>query len=108
MTVSELLELIDTDMNKAIVDGNNDSKLKTGDKLRLSSDNGTLEYTISVKGDVLGTGILNKGNASEITKHIVNKKLITGNIYLNAADYNNDDKIKMDDVMQMIIDMKKS
>ena len=79
-------------------------KLRTGYKLRATFTTKVLEYKISVKGDVLGTGELSSDNAKEIAKHVIKKNTIVGEEYLLAADYNNDGKIKMNDVVKMLKD----
>ena len=82
-------------------------KLRTGYKLRSSFTTKILEYKLSVKGDVLGTGELSRDNAKEIAKHVIKKNTIVGEEYLLAADYNGDNKIKMNDVVKMLRDKKK-
>ena len=82
-------------------------KLRTGYKLRATFTTKVLEYKISVKGDVLGTGELSSDNAKEIAKHVIKKNTIVGEEYLLAADYNNDGKIKMNDVVKILQDKKK-
>ena len=81
--------------------------LRTGYKLRATFTTKILEYKISVKGDVLGTGELSRDNAKGIAKHIIDKNVLNGEEYLLAADYNNDGKIKMNDVVKILKDKKK-
>ena len=107
----DILSLINTNANikfldnKDIVIGDNDN-IKTGDKLRLTFSNEVIEYKLSVSGDVLGTGELSRENAKEIAKHIIKKNVINEKEYLLASDYDNDGKIKMNDVIKMLRDKK--
>ena len=94
-----------------IVDNNGvilteDIKLRTGYKLRVSFTTDYIDYGISIKGDVLGTGELSRENAKYIARHVIDKNAITGKEYLLSADYNNDGKIKMDDVIKMLRDKR--
>ena len=98
-----ILSIIDKDDN-ILTDS---IKLRTGYRLRATFTTKVLEYKISVKGDVLGTGELSINNAKEIARHVIDKNVIRGEEYLLAADYNNDEKIKMNDVMKILRDMKK-
>ena len=107
LTASSLLSKINTDGNLYIADTNNkqldsNSKLKTGYKLGAEFNAGNMEYVISVKGDVLGTGELSIENAKEIAEQVIEKRTLSGKEYLLAADYNNDGKIKMNDVIKML------
>ena len=77
--------------------------LKTGDIIKTSFgiENETLNYKISVNGDVTGTGDISE-DAKKIAKHIIDKNIITDSEYLLAADYNNDKLIQMNDVMKLL------
>ena len=111
----DLFSKIDTDGVISLLDNagnvvNNNSIIKTGYILRLTFDNdlnNPIDYKLSVRGDVLGTGVLSRENAKKIARHIVNKNIISGQEYLLAADYDNDGKIKMNDVIKMLRDKKK-
>ena len=76
--------------------------LSTGDIIKYNNN----EYKLSVRGDVLGTGELSRDNAKKIAKHIIKKNILSGDEYLLAADYNNDSKIKMNDVVSILRDIK--
>ncbi len=82
-------------------------KLRTGYKLRATFTTRVIEYKISILGDVLSTGELSRDNAKEIAKHVIDKNVLKEREYLLAADYNKDEKIKMNDVMKILRDMKK-
>ena len=111
MNSDTLFEKINTNGVLNIIDNNNiiseTIKLRTGYKLRATFTTKVLEYKISVKGDVLGTGELSRDNARKIAKHVIDKNIITGEEYLLAADYNNDGKIKMNDVVKILREMKR-
>ena len=76
--------------------------MKTGDKLIANRNNNINEYILSVRGDIFGTGTISENTAKTIAEHIIEGNIITGNISIYAADYNSDDVIKMNDVMQII------
>ena len=55
-----------------------------------------------------GNGEITKNGAVKIAKHIIDKDVISDDIYLIAADYNKDNNIKMNDVIKMLIDINNS
>ena len=112
MQSDELFEKVVTNSALSIIDEEDhvlteSIKLRTGYKLRATFTTNVLEYKISVKGDVLGTGELSEANAKLIAKHVLDRKSISGEEYLLAADYNSDDLIKMNDVVKLLRDMKR-
>ena len=114
-TKNNLLDKVNTSGEVSILDKNmkpigDNNKIGTGYIFRTIFENdldNPLDYKLSVRGDVLGTGALSRDNAKEIAKHIIDKNIINGEEYLLAADYNKDEKIKMNDVMKILRDMKK-
>ena len=97
------------DRHRSLV--NNSQKICTGYILRIIHDDdpdNPTDYKISIPGDVLGTGNPSVDNAKEISHHIVDKNVLTGDEYLMAADYDGDGHIKMNDVTKMIYDMSNS
>ena len=101
-----IFNYIDTNYNLNITSNNinvgNSEILKTGDKLIANRNNNINEYILSVRGDIFGTGTISENTAKTIAEHIIEGNIITGNILIYAADYNSDDVIKMNDVMQII------
>ena len=97
---------IDTNVEYEIVDtsGNvmTNEILKTGYKLKLAFSVEPMEYVLSIKGDVLGEGTITNDGGKLIAKHIIDGNAIKGNAYLDAADYNSDGLIKMNDVIRML------
>ena len=97
---------IDTNVEYGIVDtsGNvmTNEILKTGYKLKLAFSVEPMEYVLSIKGDVLGEGTITNDGGKLIAKHIIDGNAIKGEAYLNAADYNRDGLIKMNDVIRML------
>ena len=97
---------IDTNVEYEIVDtsGNvmTNEILKTGYKLKLAFSVEPMEYVLSIKGDVLGEGTITKDGGKLIAKHIIDGNAIKGEAYLDAADYNRDGLIKMNDVIRML------
>ena len=97
---------INTNVNYEIIDisGNvmTNEILKTGYKLKLAFSVEPMEYILSIKGDVLGEGTITKYGGKLIAKHIIDGNAIKGEAYLDAADYNRDGLIKMNDVIRML------
>ncbi len=97
---------IDTNVNYEIIDisGNvmTNEILKTGYKLKLAFSVEPMEYILSIKGDVLGEGTITEDGGKLIAKHIIDGNVIKGDAYLDAADYNSDGSIKMNDVIRML------
>lgn len=85
-----------------MVQNNDSSFMKTGDKLEITTDNDIYTYMLSVAGDVLGDGEITKTGIATISSHIIDGNVISGEEYLKAADYNNDENIKMNDIMSML------
>lgn len=106
--VSEFVSLVDTDGDIVINDKDNNLKtndmiIMTGDKLVVTNDRGnTVIYSLSVRGDVLGTGIPSKEDVKTIASHIIDGNVILGNEYLMAGDIDQDGKIKMNDAMRIL------
>ena len=97
---------IDTNVEYEIVDtsGNvmTNEILKTGYKLKLAFSVEPMEYVLSIKGDVLGEGTITIDGGKLIAKHIIDGNAIKEEAYLDAADYNSDGLIKMNDVIRML------
>ena len=85
----------------------NGSIIKTGYKLKYNFGGETTTYTLAVKGDIEGDGNISKTAAKKISKHIVDGNVISGDAKLSAADYNADGRIKMNDVVRLVYDIKK-
>ncbi len=63
-----------------------DTKIGTG--MQVKTSDGTT-YTVVVKGDLNGDGLINIGDTVKMKKHIVETEKLTG-IYLQAADIDED------------------
>ena len=106
ITVANIKELVNTTGQITVLDksGNimpDNNKIKSGDKLNVSVNDNLSSYTLVVRGDVFGSGELSIANSRKIAKHIVDKNVITDDLYLQAADYNNDGLIRMNDVIAL-------
>lgn len=103
-TISDMVDTINTNGNICVIDKNNniidesDSKLKTGDKLKIELSTGSQEYLISIKGDPSGDGEVNVRDIINISDTIVNKRELE-DIYYNASDYNGDGKVDVRDII---------
>lgn len=83
------------------------SPLATGYKLGSTYRDGTtVEYSISMLGDVLGEGNISVNGARKISRHVIEQNVITGEAYLRAADYDQNNVIKMNDVVKMLKDIQ--
>lgn len=110
-TVANVSNKIDYNGTFNFIDNNgvslsDDSSLKTGSILRTKFMNRITNYKIAVNGDVFGTGKIENAGIRRVVNHIIDGNVITGDEYLSAADYNNDNIIKMNDVMKMALSIK--
>lgn len=109
-SVDELLNNTVTSGSSIVIGKNNEtvfpsSLLKTGYIVKTifgAESDSPLIYKVSIKGDTLGTGVASIKSAKNIAHHIIDGNIITGNEYLYAADYDNNDKIKMNDVVKLL------
>lgn len=80
--------------------------VKTGDKLTFNlNDNGNT-YTLIVKGDINGDGNITKNVARSIANYIIDGRGISDTNKLLAADYDSNGKIKMNDVLRILNEVK--
>ncbi|NLA33841.1 MAG: hypothetical protein GX861_03165, partial [Tenericutes bacterium] len=77
------------------------SNLKTGDKLRITfSDNSYYDYTVSVKGDVVGSGEINIASVAKLYQYL--KGVITmDEAYVEAGDLVGPDGIEINDIAKL-------
>jgi hypothetical protein len=68
----------------------------TGDKITIIGTNERVTYTIAVRGDINGDGVVNLKDFVLIQSHILEKKIMTG-VNLYAGDVNYDGKIVLAD-----------
>ena len=101
---SELIDELSINSIKNVI--KNDTRVKTGSfEIKFRNSNDKINLLLSVSGDVEGIGEITKNGASRVAKHIIDKNVISDDIYLIAADYNQDDQIKMNDVIKMLSDI---
>lgn len=88
----------------AMTDKNNKSKISgnvaTGDKITINSNNITNTFTIYVKGDVNGDGIIDIRDLVKVQKHISEVSLLNST-FNKAADINGDGKIDVRDLVKV-------
>ncbi len=84
--------------NKETTDNN--VKIASGMKLKISLNSENLEFTIVVKGDTDGDGESNLRDILSINKHRLNKALLKDE-YLLAGDVNQDNQVDLKDVLQI-------
>lgn len=76
------------------------NKLKTGDILKFTTNTGTIDYTVIVKGDVDGDGGIGIIDYIRIKKDIMDTTKLSG-IYFAAADMNENDTIDIIDYIRI-------
>ncbi len=89
-------KIVITDKNKKAKEG----KLATSDIITITSGDDSKSYTIVIKGDVNGDGIINSIDLLRVQKHIL-KYSILKNEYKDAADVSYDDTINSLDLLRV-------
>jgi len=88
-------------VNVEIVNSKGEKKTEgivaTGDKLIIASGSGKTEFTLKVKGDVSGDGIIDISDLAMIKAKLLNKRTLEG-IKFNASDINEDGVIDISDL----------
>jgi len=74
-----------------------DGVVATGDKLIITSGSNKTEFTLKVKGDVSGDGIIDISDLAMIKAKLLNKRNLEG-IKFNASDINEDGLIDISDL----------
>ena len=106
LKLKDFISLINTSGSIEVRNNNNellsdDSIIGTGSKLKITLSKRTVEYTLSVRGDVTGNGQAKMANVMKIATHIIEGNVISGDAFERAADITGDGKIKMNDVMKL-------
>ncbi len=109
ITVNDFINSISSNSTLNIIDNNNNivtdlENIKTGYRLKVAFDNTSDYYKLSVKGDVLGEGTLTINGAKTVARHITDKNVFKDNVFLLAADYDNNGSIKINDITKMVRD----
>lgn len=78
------------------------SLVKTSDKLKISFNDNSYEYLISLKGDVSGNGKIEINDSLMVADYLLDNTQITEDVYLDAADYNDDNKINLKDAIKIV------
>ena len=93
MTVQELKsKLGDNDINITT----NDDIVATGSVISMGNEN----YTIIIKGDNNGDGIINSGDLLQVRKHLLNMKSLENEFFI-AGDVNDDNIINSGDLLKL-------
>ena len=72
--------------------------LATGDKIVINGTNDTLTYSIAVRGDTSGDGLIKINDLILVQSHILGTRVLNG-IYFYAADTSYDLNIKINDLI---------
>ena len=86
----------------AVISGS--SILGTGNvlTLRYSKDNSDIKpYVLSVLGDIDGNGKINKSDVTNLSRKVINQESLE-DIYKLAGDINNDNLLKVNDIMNLL------
>ena len=94
--------LVTDQFNQEITDR---TVIRTGDIIKASSNDDMLSYTILVAGDVNSDGLVNKADAKELAKYIIDTQSSIKHEHLLAGDMNNNYSIKMNDTMLLLRNM---
>ena len=78
----------------------NTTIIGTGFKVYITNENETYSYTIIIKGDTSGDGVINTLDLLQVYKHVNGDKKLT-TIYLTAGDTSGDNKIDTLDLLQV-------
>lgn len=90
------------DKNNQLLELKQDDILMTGMKVKIELAEDTYEYTLSVKGDVTGTGVSTISDVMRMIDHALTDNKLTELAFLSAADLNNDKEISVSDVMYLV------
>ena len=106
LKLKDFISLINTSGSIEVRNNNNellsdDSIIGTGSKVKITLSKRTVEYTLSVKGDVTGNGQAKMADVMKIATHIIEGNVISGDAFERAADITGNGKIKMNDVMKL-------
>ncbi|MBQ9023714.1 MAG: hypothetical protein IJ105_00665 [Bacilli bacterium] len=90
--------------NVIIKDKNNNQKTKgkisTNDKIIITINNQTIEYSTVIYGDVSGDGIIDITDLLKVQKHIKNVSVLSGN-YLTGADTDKNGNVDIIDLLKV-------
>lgn len=90
-------------------DKNNNIKengvVSTNDKIILTNNNQTVEYSVVIYGDISGDGVIDIADLLKVQKHIKGVSTLSDN-YLKAADTNKDGIIDIGDLLKIQKDIK--
>ena len=78
----------------------NNIKISTGMKVKISLNNENYEFKVVVKGDTNGDGESNLKDLLQINKHRLNKAKLTAE-HLLAGDVNKDNEVNLRDLLQV-------
>ena len=111
--VADLLEKIKTsgkvniyDKDDSLLSG--DNFVMTGIKLVVELSEDTYEYTIILSGDVNGDGNVDQDDIDISSRHIVVGDIVSGDEYIRAIDFDNNNKIDINDIVKIARYIKNS
>ncbi len=105
-TYEEILKKIETTGEITVTDNKGEELTKedivrTGSKIKIEINTEVKEYTVSVIGDVTGTGKVTIADVMKTANYILDNSVIEEECYKIAADVTEDGNIKISDVMQL-------
>lgn len=102
--IDKIKAVKDDKTNVIGIDKNGRSKLTgaitTGDKIRITTNSESKEYTIIIYGDVNGDGVITASDYVKIRNHIMDVKKLTS-YEIESADVNHDNNISASDYVKI-------
>ena len=83
------------DANGRSISGN--TIVGTGAQITISNDESTNTYTVVIRGDITGTGVINSADLAALRQHLLGTRTLTG-VSSTAADVNRDGRINSADL----------
>lgn len=104
-TYKTVIDNISTSGKITIKDKSNNTlsssdKVKTGDVIEIKLSATTYKYTVSVLGDITGSGSVNVGDVAKLYRYLKGKDELE-KYYVDAGDILNDGSIKVNDVSRL-------
>ena len=87
-----------TNSKNEVITGNN--LIGTGSKVSIKLNSRTATYLVVIRGDITGDGELKLADIMKIANYTYKDKNSLNGVYANAADYDNNGKYNLQDIMK--------
>jgi len=104
--INDIIDLIYTNGTINVIDKNNifvedyNRFVGTGFKFEIILPRQALMYTISVRGDINGDGLININDVIIMSKYLINNELNIDDVKLNAIDVNDNNVLDINDIIK--------